>query len=84
MASQKWRSYHKNREITIKGKDREYSLEVTTGGKFYWTSDEGYRRLETLWQGKLGIMNVVLPDGITVQIKQDKEGKLYQKVTEEA
>jgi len=64
------RYYHPNQTITVK----KYRLSITTNGVVYHDSYEGFRKLESLWQSKIGTLSVVLPDDTTVRLKPTKEG----------
>ena len=64
------RYYHPNQIITV----RKHRLSVTNSGTVYHDSPSGFRKLESLWQGKIGILTVILPDGSSIKIKPTKTG----------
>lgn len=65
------RYYHPNREVTAQG----FKLSITSNGTVYWTnSGGGYRKLESLWQPKVSVLSVQLPNGEEANLAVDKDG----------
>jgi len=63
--------YFPNMEIKVKG----YGLSIMRHGDVYNKSPEGFRKLESLWQNKIGVLSVVLPNNETIQLKPSKKGR---------
>ena len=68
------RYYLPNQEITVQGKKEKYLISIATNGTAYHKQHDGDRRLASLWQGKIGILNVTLPDDTTIQLKPTENG----------
>ena len=67
--SMKKRYYYSKQKITVK----KFLLSITTNGIVYHCTYHGYIKLDSLWQPKIGILSVSLPDDTTVKLKPTKD-----------
>jgi len=63
------KTYNQNMAIKI----GEYKLSITSGFTVYHVG-QGNRKLDSLWQPRIGRLQVVLPNDKTVQLNLTKDG----------